>query len=219
MFVMFEKEASLNAYLAQFRKEPHSRLEQMNKEARERGIPIMQPETMSSVEQLIRLHEPRTILEIGTAIGYSAMNMVLASSNRPHVVTIERDSNMVKEARENIKALDLTDTITVLERDALEAPESLSDFGTFDLLFIDAGKGHYTTFFETYTPFLSSRGVILCDNVLFRGYVLDPDSAPKRLQKMAGKMRQFNQWLHDHPDYQTVLLPIGDGLSISMKLK
>jgi predicted O-methyltransferase YrrM len=124
---------------------------------------------------------------------------------------------MVKEARHNIQLLGLEDQVTILERDALVNPMDLASYGPFDFLFIDAGKGHYTTFFESYTPYLESKGLVVCDNVLFRGFVTAPEAAPKRLQKMAEKMHAFNQWLHAHPDYKTVLLPVGDGLSISIK--
>lgn len=204
-------------YLAQFRKEPNEKLMKISEEARERHIPIMQPETMSSVEQLIRLKKPKKILELGSAVGYSAINMVLAGGAATKVVSLERDPAMVQEARRNIDLLGLGDQVTILERDALENPTDLASYGPFDFLFIDAGKGHYTTFFETYTPYLKSKGLVVCDNVLFRGFVKAPELAPKRLQKMAEKMHAFNLWLHAHPDYQTVLLPVGDGLSVSIK--
>lgn len=204
-------------YLAQFRKEPNEKLMKISEEARERRIPIMQPETMSSVEQLIRLKKPKKILELGSAVGYSAINMALAGGVAAKVVSLERDPAMVQEARRNIHLLGLDDQVTILERDALENPSDLASYGPFDFLFIDAGKGHYTTFFESYTPYLESKGLVVCDNVLFRGFVTAPESAPKRLQKMAEKMHAFNEWLHAHPDYQTVLLPVGDGLSVSIK--
>lgn len=214
---MLPNEDILQTYLTDLRKEPNAYLEQLSNDARLRGVPIMQPETMATVEQLIRLYQPRSILEIGTAVGYSAINMVLASDNRAHVTTIERESKMVEEATQHIQALSLASLITVIERDALDSPETLLRSEPFDLIFIDAGKGHYQTFFDLYTPFLSKRGVVIHDNVLLRGYVLDPEKAPKRFKKMAQKMRAFNEWLNNHPDYQTVLLPIGDGLSISIK--
>ena len=205
------------SYLAQFRKEPNEQLIKLGENARERRIPIMQPETMSVVEQLIRLKKPKSILEIGSAVGYSAINMALAGGSATKVVSLERDPAMVQEARQNVERLGLVDQITILERDALVNPTELSAYGPFDFLFIDAGKGHYTTFFESYTPYLTLEGLVVCDNVLFRGLVTAPESAPKRLQKMAEKMHAFNQWLHDHPAYKTTLLPVGDGLSVSVK--
>lgn len=212
-----DREDRLSRFLAERRREPHPKLDAIGKAARERGVPIMQPETMSAVEQVIRLRKPKKILEIGTAVGYSAINMVLAANRGTHVVTLERDSEMVKEAERNIADLGLEELITVLERDALDDPSELSDFDSFDLIFIDAGKGHYKTFFNHYLNFLSADGVIVCDNILFRGYVVDPELAPKRLRKMTIRMREFNLWLDHHPDFTTVFLPVGDGLSISIK--
>jgi predicted O-methyltransferase YrrM len=204
-------------YLAQFRKEPNEKLMIISEGARERRIPIMQPETMSAVEQLIRLQKPKKILEIGSAVGYSAINMAVAGGGATKVVSLERDPVMVQEARRNVEALGLSDQITILEKDALVDTTELSTYGPFNFLFIDAGKGHYTTFFESYTPYLASEGLVVCDNVLFRGWVTAPETAPKRLQKMAEKMHNFNQWLHAHPDYKTTLLPVGDGLSVSIR--
>ncbi|WEG14099.1 O-methyltransferase [Pullulanibacillus sp. KACC 23026] len=212
-----ESNNRLQHYLNAFRKEPLPFMESLSLEAREAGVPIMQPETMSAVEQFIRLHKPGTILEIGTAVGYSAINMFLSSNGSAHVYTIERDESMVQKARHNIEALDLQSHITVIEGDALSPPPEIEKYGPFDLLFIDAGKGHYRTFFDAYTPFLSANGIVIHDNVLLRGYVLDPDQAPKRFKAMARKMHAFNIWLQDHPDFHTVLLPIGDGLSLSIK--
>jgi predicted O-methyltransferase YrrM len=207
----------LGSYLAQFRKEPNEELIKISDDARERRIPIMQPETMSSVEQLIRLQKPKKILEIGSAVGYSAINMAIAGGGSTKVFSLERDPAMVQEARRNIEAVGLSERITILEKDALVNPTELTAYGPFNFLFIDAGKGHYTTFFEAYTPYLASEGLVVCDNVLFRGWVTAPETAPKRLQKMAEKMHSFNKWLHAHPDYKTTLLPIGDGLSVSIK--
>ncbi len=207
----------LSTYLAELRKERLPKLDQMVEVARAERIPIMQPETMGTVEMLIRLHTPKKILEIGAAIGYSAINMALAAGETGHVVTLERDPNMADQARQNFQHVQLKDRITLIETDALEPPADLASYGPFDLIFIDAGKGHYQTFFNAYTPLLNEEGIVLCDNVLFRGYVMEPDLAPKRVQKLAKKMRAFNQWLHDLEGYETILLPVGDGLSVTHK--
>ncbi|WP_156112629.1 O-methyltransferase [Halobacillus sp. BBL2006] len=203
-------------YLDSLRSKPSEQIEKMEAYARENGVPIMEPSGIDFLMQLIRMHQPSNILEVGTAIGYSAIRMLEASENS-HIVTIERDSKRYEEAVSNVKQFGVEDRIKILHGDALELETEVADEGPFDLLFIDAAKGKYEEFFHLYAPMLTERGVIISDNVLFKGFVADDGQASARMAKIAGKIRKFNEWLVRHPDYHTTIVPVGDGVAITVK--
>ncbi|MDQ0205449.1 O-methyltransferase [Alkalicoccobacillus murimartini] len=191
-------------------------LEQMEAYAEEHGVPIMDLVGIESLLQLLQLHSPKRILEIGTAIGYSAIRMaeVLPEAE---IVTIERDSERAAVARTNIKEANLSNRIHLIEDDALNVVEILEKMPLFHVLFIDAAKGQYQRFFDQFSPLLAPGGIIFSDNVLFRGLVAEQDIESKRLSKLAGKINAYNQYLMEHPDFHTRILPIGDGLAVSIK--
>jgi predicted O-methyltransferase YrrM len=180
-------------------------------------VPIMQPEAMSLVEQVIRIKKPKNILEIGTAVGWSAIHMAGASGHKAKITTVEREPKMIEAAKKNLKDFQLEQLIEVVEGHVLELDDELKNRGLYDMILIDAGKGHYQEYFTRFLPMLSSDGIIICDNVYFRGYSIDPSLAPKRLKRLAQKMNDFNQWLSNHPNFDTVFVPVGDGLSISTR--
>ncbi|WHX27589.1 O-methyltransferase [Virgibacillus halodenitrificans] len=184
-------------------------------EARENHVPIMDRVSMNFVMQLIRIKKPKRILEIGTAIGYSALRMVEASPETK-VVTIEKDEVRYQQALNNIKANNKEDRIRVLLGDALEKLKGLED-NSFDFIFIDAAKGKYRDFFILSERLLVNDGLIISDNVLFRGYVAKPEEAHRRHEKMVEKIRVYNEWLFKHTNFSTSIVPIGDGVAISLK--
>ncbi|KGP70903.1 O-methyltransferase [Pontibacillus yanchengensis] len=184
--------------------------------ARKNDIPIMDPLGMDFVQQMIRIKQPKRIVEIGTAIGYSAIQMARSFENAM-ITTIERDKTRYNEAIQNIEQAGLTHRIQVIFGDALEVLEDIEQYGPFDVLFIDAAKGQYQRFFEGYTTYLNSEGIVLSDNVLFKGYVADNPNDGSNKAKIANKIRAYNEWLTEHPDYKTTILPIGDGVAVSVK--
>jgi|SRR5690606_22905869 len=186
--------------------------------ASEHQIPVMEPVSLHFLTQLVRMKKPKTILEIGTAIGYSALRMNDAYS-LTKVTTIEKNETMYQRALENIKRQDKESEIELIFGDALEEINLLAlNNRTFDIIFIDAAKGQYKRFFELVQPLLKKDGIIICDNILFRGYVADESKVNnKRLQKLAKKIRDFNEWLTSNEHYHTSIIPIGDGVSISIK--
>ncbi|MDC3415610.1 O-methyltransferase [Aquibacillus salsiterrae] len=208
----------LHAYLMQTRGTNKTWVARLEKYAADNQVPIMEPLAVDFLMQLIRIKKPKRILEIGTAIGYSALQMVEAYENTS-IVTIERDEIRYKEAINNINELNKQNQITVLFGDALNLSEQVKAMGPFDLLFIDAAKGQYQHFFDMYTKFLTDDALIVSDNVLFKGLVFDESTDNKRLKKIAAKVRQYNDWLVDHPSYKTTIVPIGDGVAISVKEK
>nr|WP_143804746.1 O-methyltransferase [Paraliobacillus ryukyuensis] len=203
-------------YLQSLLEESAEWARQLEEYAKENHVPIMEPLGMQFLMQLIRLKQPNKIVEIGAAIGYSALRMQEAYPEAT-ITTIERDEERYQEARKNVTAYDKQGKIHLIFGDALECSNEIEKKGPFDLLFIDAAKGQYQRFFELYAPMLTTDGVIITDNVLFKGLVADPTKADKRKQKLANKIKAYNTWLTSHPDYNTSIVPVGDGVAITTK--
>lgn len=191
---------------------------EMEEYAQIHHVPIMDLIGMEALLQILRLKKPKKILEIGTAIGYSAIRMAETVENIT-VYTIERDQERYVEAEKNIEKAHLTERIHIIKGDALESFEAVQPFGPFDALFIDAAKGQYKRFFELYSTLLSKDGLVLSDNVLFRGFVSQNEEEinQTRYRSMVKKLKNYNEWLVNHPNYQTTILPVGDGLAVSIK--
>lgn len=183
------------------------------------NVPIMDVISIEVLLQLLTFIQPKRILEIGTAIGYSAIRMAKAIPEAT-VITIERDEERYKQALANISDFGLEQRINVLFGDALQVMKELEQNEPFDVLFIDAAKGQYKRFFEQYSPLIKTGGVIFTDNVLFRGFVSAHDEEiPKRLLPLVKKLRHYNEWIMEHPNFKTTILPVGDGVAISIKKK
>ncbi|WP_090233141.1 O-methyltransferase [Lentibacillus halodurans] len=205
----------LTNYLMQSLPAEDNWVNELERTAAEDDVPIMDPLGMNFVKQLIRLTKPDRILEIGTAIGYSALRMLQANPEA-EIITVEKDEQRYHQAIRNIRNANKQDHIHVIYGDALEELQMMTD-STFDLVLIDAAKGKYQRFFELSTPLLTEGGYVLSDNVLFKGYVADTKKQHPRYQTIAGKIRTYNDWLMNHPDFTTTIVPIGDGIAISTK--
>ncbi|MED4353694.1 O-methyltransferase [Schinkia azotoformans] len=189
---------------------------EIEKYAGEHGVPIMELVGIEAMLQFLRLVQPKSILEVGTAIGYSAIRMAKVLPN-VRIVTIERDKNRYDKAIENIEKMQLQERITVIFGDALETGEQVGPNGPFDSIFIDAAKGQYTRFFELYSPMLSQNGVVFSDNILFRGLVAKNNIEDRRHKSLVEKIKGYNKWLMNHPEFDTTILTVGDGIAISRK--
>lgn len=190
----------------------------IEKEAIKQNIPIMDRVSMQFVCQMIRLRQPKQILEIGTAIGYSALRMLEAVPSST-IVTIERDENRYNRAKELIEENNQTEKIHLIHGDAADILTSLQTTGhDFDVAFIDAAKGQYQTFFECTDPMIRDGGMIISDNVLFRGLVASEEKDTK-YQTLVKKLTAYNEWIMNHPSYHTSIVPIGDGVGLSIKDK
>jgi predicted O-methyltransferase YrrM len=188
---------------------------EMEQYAEAHHVPIMQLSGIEALSQILRIQNPKAILEIGTAIGYSAIRIAKAVPNTS-IVTIERDTNRVEVAKQFIAKSNVESQITVIEGDALEV--ELDSNSTFDAVFIDAAKGQYMKFFEKYSPFVPSGGVLYIDNMYMHGLSdLDIKEVPKRKRTMIRNLKQFSDWIMQHPDYTSAFFPIGDGLLICLK--
>lgn len=192
--------------------------EELEKYARENEVPIMEPDSLHCLLQILDIQKPKRILELGTAIGYSALKMADKLPNT-EIVTVERDEERYNKAIHNIERYGAADRIKVLLTDAIEGAEGILAYGPFDAIFIDAAKAQYEKFFHIYTDSLAPDGVIYSDNVLFKGLALDMSPEKQRKLRVARKMRNFNDFLVTHPDFETTTIPLGDGLSISKRKK
>ncbi|SFD56633.1 Predicted O-methyltransferase YrrM [Lentibacillus persicus] len=206
---------TLSNYLKSVLPEDETWVTQLEQAAELENVPIMDPLSMNFVKQIIRLQRPNKILEIGTAIGYSALRM-LEAYPQAHIVTIEKDEKRYYQAKANISRMGKQEHITALLGDAIEHLDKMQS-RSFDLILIDAAKGQYRQFFERSVPLLKSNGTVLSDNVLFKGYVADESKPNPRYQKIAKKIRNYNDWLITHPTFQTTIVPVGDGIAMSIK--
>lgn len=191
-------------------------LEEMEKFAGDHGVPIMELTGIESLLQILRIQNPSAILEIGTAIGYSALRMAFALPEAK-IVTIERDEERFLLAEQYIDRSGKEKNIVLIKGDALESESEVRAHGPFNAIFVDAAKGQYQKFFEIYSRFLADDGIIITDNVLFKGLVCEDEIENKRIRNLVKKIDHFNKWLMAHPDYHTVILPVGDGVAISKK--
>lgn len=184
--------------------------------AKQHHIPIMELAGIETMLQLLRVQQSKKILEVGTAIGYSALRMADALPNA-RIVTIERDQERIQKAKQFIGRSENSQQITLIEGDALEVEDTVRSHASFDAIFIDAAKGQYKKFFELYSRYLHEDGIIVTDNVLFKGLVAVSEIESKRTRNLVGKIVEFNRWLMNHPEYYTVILPVGDGVAISKR--
>ncbi|MFX3674463.1 MAG: O-methyltransferase [Paenisporosarcina sp.] len=192
-------------------------LMEMEEFARLNHIPIMEIVSMESLLQLLRLQQPSSILEIGSAIGYSSIRMAFALPNSI-VTTLEKDESRVLLASDYMIQAKLQDRIQLIHGDALEVDLVELRSLTYDALFIDAAKGQYQRFFDKYSPLVPSGGVIYCDNMLMRGFTeINLQEVPRRKRTMVRNLQVFTKWLMNHEEYETTFLPIGDGITISIK--
>ena len=188
-------------------------IKEMEKYAEENSVPIMQKRSMTFLCKFIKKNNIKKILEIGTAIGYSAINMALTDDDI-EVVSIERDQEKYIEAIKNIKKCKLDKRVSLVLGDAL----TLDLQGEYDMIFIDAAKGQYTNFFNKYKDNLVSDGFIVSDNIEFHGYVENYDKIENRnLKQLVGKLIKYIDFLKNNEEYETKFYKVGDGLAITYK--
>ena len=189
-------------------------IKEIKKYALENKVPIMMDDGIDFLTTFIIKNQIKSVLEIGTAIGYSAIMMALSN---PYVMitSIERDEVRYLEALKNIKKLNLEDRITLIFKDALDV--KLPD--KFDLVFIDAAKSQSIRFFEQFSRNLNKNGFIITDNMDFHGYVKKDEKEIKsrNLRQLVRKIKEYRVYLEENSDYQTDFYTIGDGISVSRK--
>lgn len=188
-------------------------IKEMEKYAEEKGIPIMQKRGMNFLCKFIEKNNIKSILEIGTAIGYSAINMALVNDDIT-VVSIERDQDRYIEAIKNIKKCKLEKRITLVLGDAL----NIDLTGKYDMLFIDAGKAQYIKFFEKYKENLVDDGFVVSDNIDFHGFVENKEEIKSRnLRQLVTKIQKYIDFLTNNEEFDTKFYKVGDGIAITYR--
>ena len=181
--------------------------------AKENNVPIMMKDGIEFLTQYIKENNVKRELEIGSAIGYSAIRMALVDKSIK-VTTIERDTNRYKEAVKNIKEFNLENQIEIINADALE----YEDKKQYDLIFIDAAKAQYIKFFEKYKTNLKQDGTIISDNLDFHGLVKNPELTSNRNTKqLVRKINTYIEFLKENKEFKTEFISLGDGIGISKR--
>lgn len=188
-------------------------IEKIEEYAKNNNVPIMLPDGIDYLCKYIEDNNIKNILEVGTAIGYSAIRMALVREDI-YITTIERDVDRYNVANENIKSFKLEDRITTILGDAMDTVVD----GDYDLIFIDASKGHSIDFFEKYKVLLNEGGVIVTDNLSFHGLVENEELAVTKNQKgLVKRIKKFIEFLDNNLEFNTVYVDVGDKISISRK--
>lgn len=190
------------------------RLRVIEEYAHQNNVPIMEPEGIEFLTNYIKNNNIKTILEIGSAIGYSAIRMALVNENIT-VTTIEKDNIRYNEAVKNIKEFNLEKRITLIHDDAFNV--ELND--KYDLIFIDAAKAQYTKFFEKFKKNLGNDGVIITDNLNFHGLIHTNERIKSRnVRQLVRKINNYIDFLKENKEFNTEFLELGDGVAISKKV-
>ena len=192
----------------------NGKISELEEYAKINNIPIIQSDGINFIINEIKKRNIKNILEIGSAIGYSAIRMALAKDDI-NVVTIERDTIRYNEAINNINNFNLNTRIKVINIDAFDYIDS----NKYDLIFIDAAKGQYIKFFEKFKHNLNDNGIIVTDNLEFHGMVNNTDQIKNRNTKqLVKKIEKYILFLKDNKDFNTTFYSVGDGISISKKI-
>ncbi len=190
-------------------------LKEMEDYAAEFNVPIIQKEVRSFLGMLLKYKPAKNILEIGTAIGYSSIFFSGYIKDGGKIITLERENDYYEIASSNIKKAGKEDVIKIIFGDAFETVKTLS--GTYDIIFLDANKSMYKYYFDVLFPMLKSGGILICDNILYKGMVSNDDLAPRKQNTIISNIRDFLDFISNHPQLETSIIPIGDGVSVSVK--
>lgn len=204
------------AYINSLENGNPSYLDELEAYSKKTQIPIIRKETQSLIRTLLVMNKPKRILEVGTAIGFSALFMREFMPKDGHITTIEKYEKRIPLARENFKRFDTDERITLIEGDAADVLKQLA--GPFDFIFMDAAKGQYIHFLPEVLRLLETGGVLLSDNVLQDGDVIQSRFAVTRRDRTIHKrMRDYLYTLKKHEQLETAILTLGDGVALSVK--
>ena len=190
-------------------------LEIIKKKALEEHIPIIMDDTLEVIEEKLKDIDVKRLLEIGTAVGYSAMCFSQFLDEDGKIDTIERDTERVTEARENIKKVGVAEKINIIEGDAVEILPKMNE--KYDVVFIDAAKGKYPFFLKEALRMLKPNGIIFADNILYKGYVMSDYNKHKQ-RTAVRNLREYIKEVSENPNLETEILEVGDGLAISKNI-
>ena len=187
-------------------------LEKIKQKALEEHIPIIMDETLEVIEKYLNKNKPNRILEIGTAVGYSAICFTEFLAENGVIDTIEREADRVEEAKKNIKLAEVEGKINIYEGDAVEILPTLNQ--QYDVVFIDAAKGKYPFFLKEALRMIHKDGIIFADNILYKGYVMSDYNKHKQ-RTAVRNLREYIKEVSENPNLETEILEVGDGLAVS----
>ena len=205
----------INDYIRQTIKQNNGILKELETYSEEIHIPIVHPEVAALLRVIGLTLKPHRILEIGTAIGYSSILLSTVLHPGGKIDTIDRYELMVDRARENIKRAGLCDVINIIIGDALDVLKCLNK--QYDMVFLDAAKGQYPEFLPECLRMLKSGGLLVSDNVLYKGMVANDELVVRRKKTIVTRMRNYLKTLCSMNELETSILPVGDGVAISYK--
>ena len=218
--VEYEKDGIVQSYVTDYirsvLKKKDGIFAKLEKYAEENDVPIVQPETAKFLETFIMANQPKKILEVGCAIGYSAIIMA-ASAPDAHITTLEFDENIAVIAKENIKKAGLEGRVKVVYADARDYIPYMDCDEEYDLIFLDGPKAHYINMLDDCMRLLKVGGTLVCDNILYKGMTARDDLIIKRKITIVKRLRKFIDELTIRDDMETSVLTIGDGVTISVK--
>ncbi|HOV25749.1 MAG TPA: O-methyltransferase [Pseudobacteroides sp.] len=205
----------INNYIRNTIKDNDGILKELEDFARENHVPIIQPEVAKLLLVTGKLLKPKRILEVGTAIGYSAivLSNVLAEGGK--IDTVDRYELMIERAKINIKRAGLENTVNIIVGDAVEVLRCLDK--KYDMIFLDAAKGQYPEFLPECMRMLNKGGLLFSDNVLYKGMVANDDLVVRRKKTIVKRLRDFLSSICENEELDTSILPIGDGVALSYK--
>ena len=211
----------IGLYIHSLDRDLSEKLRTIEKEALEDEVPIIKKSTQGLLRFLVNMKKPQHILEVGCAVGFSAVLMSEAMPEDGHITTIEKVPQRIIKAKENFIFADKQESITLLEGDATEIlKELVAQDKKYDMIFMDAAKGQYLNFFDDILKLLKKDGLLVSDNVLQDGDIVESRYAiKKRNRTIHSRMREYLYTLTHHDILDTVILPMGDGVTLSTKLK
>lgn len=209
----------MEVFLERYREQPPDYIQELERQALADEVPVIRRGTRDMLRYLLRTKRPERVLEIGTAIGYSALFMKECLPENSSITTVEKVEMRLREARKNLAGYDREKRIRLIEGDARDVLKELVSGGeTFSFIFMDAAKGQYLNFLPDVLALLETGGILVSDNILHEGDVMESRyGVTRRDRTIHGRMREYLQVITRHEQLETICLPIGDGMTISTK--
>lgn len=204
----------IDTYIQSLINDEDEKLEHFRQQCVGRSLPIIHKEVGQYIKLVINQLHAKSIIEVGTNVGYSSIFMSNVMKNEGKVVTLERSEKFYEEALKNIQSFGLEKNIEVHFGDAVENLDKID--GTFDMAFIDAAKSYYKTFFDKCSMKMKSGGIIISDNVLYQGMIATDELVVRRKKTLVRNMRNYLEYISNDERYITTVLPLGDGLAVTL---
>ncbi len=204
----------IDTYINSLIKDEDEKLQKFREECEGRELPIIHKEVGQFIKLIINQLKARSIIEIGTNVGYSSIFMSYVMNLEGKVVTIERSEKFYKEALKNVESFGLEKNIDIQFGDASEILDSVE--GTFDMAFIDAAKSYYKIFFDKCYQKMKPGGIIISDNVLYQGMIATDELVVRRKKTLVRNLRNYLEYISHDDRYVTSVLPLGDGVAVTL---